>query len=145
MGGSRCPGGGYCVRGRKPVVESVRYTRHGPVFSDLLPDEDRALSLRWASHSTHNHLRAVLDMNVAKNWQEFRDGLRSWGFPSQNIVYAGVQGDIGYVMPGKVPQRRQGSGLIPVPGWHDEHEWTGWIPFNELPTLHNPKEGKIRF
>jgi penicillin amidase len=82
-------------------------------------------------------------MNVAKNWQEFRDGLRSWGFPSQNIVYADVQGDIGYVMPGKVPQRRQGSGLIPVPGWYDEHEWTGWIPFNELPTLHNPKEGKI--
>ena len=131
------------VRGRKPVVENVRYTRHGPVFSDLLPDEGRALSLRWASHSTHNHLRAILDMNVAKNWQEFRDGLRSWGFPSQNIVYADVQGDIGYVMPGKVPQRRQGSGLIPVPGWHDEHEWTGWIPFEELPTLHNPEEGKI--
>ncbi|MEJ2753804.1 MAG: penicillin acylase family protein, partial [Chloroflexota bacterium] len=53
------------VRGRDPVVERVRYTRHGPVFSDLLPDEDRTLALRWASHSPHNHLRSVLDMGRA--------------------------------------------------------------------------------
>ena len=131
------------VRGRKPVVERVRHTRHGPVFSDLIPGAQRALSLRWALHNSHNHLRAVLDMNLAGDWQEFRQGLRSWGFPSQNIVYADVAGNIGYVMPGLVPQRRSGAGLVPVPGWNDEHEWTGWIPYSELPTLHNPKSGMI--
>ncbi len=131
------------VRGRKPVVETVRYTRHGPVFSDLLPQKDRALALRWASYSTHNHMRSVLDMNRAANWEQFRDALRSWGFPSQNIVYADVHGDIGYMMPGKVPLRATGSGLVPVPGWHDQYEWSGWIPFDELPTLHNPESGRI--
>lgn len=131
------------VRGRRPVTEKVRYTRHGPVFSDLLQDESRALALRWAAHDEHNHLRSVLEMNRARSWQEFRQALRPWGFPSQNIVYADVQGDIGYMMPGKVPVRRQGSGLVPVPGWQDDYEWTGWIPFDELPSLHNPAEGKI--
>jgi penicillin G amidase len=131
------------VRGRDPVVERVRYTRHGPVFSDLLPDEDRTLALRWASHSPHNHLRSVLDMGRAGNWEQFREALRPWGFPSQNIVYADVQGDIGYMMPGKVPLRARGSGLVPVPGWSDEYKWTGWIPFEELPTLHNPESGRI--
>ena len=131
------------VRGRKPHVEKVRYTRHGPVFSDILTDESRDLSLRWAAHTNHNHLRTILEMNAAGSWQEFRDGLRFWGFPSQNVVYADIEGNIGYMMPGKVPLRRQGAGLFPVPGWNDDHEWTGWIPFSELPALHNPKEGKI--
>ncbi len=131
------------VRGRKPVVERVRSTRHGPVFSDILPNEGRALALSWASYREHNHLRSVLDVNLASNWQEFRDGLQHFGFPSQNIVYADVQGNVGYVMPGKVPQRRKGSGLAPVPGWHDEYGWAGWIPFAELPSLYNPPEGMI--
>ncbi len=131
------------VRGRKPIVERVRYTRHGPIFSDLLPNEKRAFALRWTAHSDHNHLRSVLDVNRARDWATFRQGLEAWGFPSQNIVYADVEGNIGYVMPGKVPLRRRGSGLLPVPGWNDAHEWDGWIPTSELPSLHNPEEGKI--
>lgn len=131
------------VRGRKPVVEQVRYTRHGPVFSDILADESRDLSLRWASLDTHNHLRAVLEMDLAGGWQAFRAGLHFWGFPSQNIVYADVEGNIGYMMPGKVPLRRQGMGLFPVPGWNDDYEWTGWIPFSELPAAFNPEVGRI--
>ncbi len=131
------------VRGGQDRVEHVRYTRHGPVFSDMLPDESRDLSLRWALHSELNPLRAVLNMNLAGNWPEFRESLRSWGFPSQNIVYADVHGEIGYMMPGKVPVRRRGAGLVPVPGWDNSHEWTGWIPFEELPALHNPESGLI--
>jgi penicillin G amidase len=139
------------IRGRKPQVEKVRYTRHGPVFSDIQLAKDsveglqqgRDLALRWSLYSTHNHLRTVLEMNLASNWREFHQGLRFWGFPSQNVVYADVEGDIGYVMPGKVPLRRQGAGLFPVPGWNDEHEWMGWITHDELPFLHNPEEGKI--
>jgi penicillin amidase len=131
------------VRGRKTVVETVRYTRHGPVFSDLLPQQGRDLALRWASYDRNNHMRAVLDINRASDGKQFRESMRHWGFPSQNVVYADVQGNIGYKMPGLVPRRRKGSGLVPVPGWRDDYEWEGWIPFDELPEQCNPPEGII--
>ena len=131
------------VRGKKPIVENVRYTRHGPVFSDSLKDESRDLSLKWASYSPGNHLRAVLDMNRAENWPQFREALRHWGFPSQNVVYADCDGNIGYMMPGLVPLRSSGSGIVPVPGWQKKYDWSGWIPFEELPVTLNPESGMI--
>ncbi len=131
------------VRGRKPVRETVRYTQHGPVFSDLLSEDGRGLSLKWASHSQNDHLRTVLGMNKAANWTQFRESLRHWGFPSQNVVYADKDGNIGYQMPGLIPIRRKGAGIVPVPGWRDDYEWDGWIPFEELPISFNPDSGMI--
>ncbi len=131
------------VRGRKPVVETVRYTRNGPVISDYLPEEVGHLSIRWASYARNNHLGAVLAMNRAHNWQTFREGLRHWGFPSQNIVYADVEGNIGYMLPGLIPKRRRGNGLVPSPGWDSRYDWAGWIPFEELPCRFNPPDGVI--
>lgn len=131
------------VRGRPDVVETVRYTRHGPVFSDLMPAGGLDLALRWASYAANNHLQVVLDTNRATDWASFREALRPWGFPSQNVVFAATDGDIAYKMPGLVPQRAKGDGLLPVPGWNDEHEWAGWIPFGQLPERHNPEEGLI--
>ena len=131
------------VRGKKPVVETVRYTRHGPVFSDMLAEEGQDLSLKWASFSQNDHLRAILDMNRAANWPQFRESLRHWGFPSQNVVYADREDNIGYMMPGLVPQRSKGAGIVPVPGWQDTYEWNGWIPFEELPVSFNPASGMI--
>src|SRR5690606_30799287 len=64
-------------------------------------------------------------------------------FPSQNVVYADVEGNIGYVMAGRVPLRGQGAGLVPAPGHDDSHEWQGWLPFEELPQCFNPAEGLI--
>ncbi len=131
------------VRGRKPVVETVRYTRNGPVISDYLPEEVGDLSLRWASYSHNNHLGAVLEINRAHNWKTFRDGLRHWGFPSQNVIYADVAGNIGYMLPGLIPKRQRGEGLVPSPGWDSSYDWAGWIPFEELPVRFNPPEGVI--
>ncbi|MCB8919053.1 MAG: penicillin acylase family protein [Ardenticatenaceae bacterium] len=132
------------VRGRrKPLVEEVRYTRHGPVISGLIPDEPRTFALRWASYEPNNHLRAVLEMCRANDLAMFRAALRHWSFPSQNVVYADVAGNVGYMMPGRVPLRARGEGLVPVPGHNDAYEWQGWIPFEELPARHNPMEGFI--
>ena len=66
-----------------------------------------------------------------------------WETPSQNALYADRKGNIGYVLTGKIPVRRQGIGLVPVPGWRDEHEWTGWIPWEEMPKEYNPRRGYI--
>lgn len=133
------------VRGRRePILETVRYTHHGPVISDILPDEKRPLAMQWASFTDNNHLRAVLNMNRAADWTGFREGVGQWGFlPSQNVVYADTEGNIGYIMPGMVPTRNRGDGLVPVPGWTGTHEWNGWIQLDDLPQQLNPKDGMI--
>jgi penicillin amidase len=82
-------------------------------------------------------------MGKARNWEEFRNVMkRVWG-PAQNAVYADVDGNIGYVMAARVPLRKKGHGEIPVPGDTDDYEWTGYIPFEQLPQALNPDSGLI--
>ncbi len=146
------------VKGRAaPEVLEVRITRHGPVVSDVLtsPPRDRGespsgageagmdLALRWTAHDPGDIVVGMTMMNRANNWAEFQEALRHWPVPSQNFVYADVDGHIGYIMPGQIPIRAQGDGLLPVPGWDGAHEWTGTIPFEELPRLFDPAEGLI--
>ncbi|MCP5094404.1 MAG: penicillin acylase family protein [Chloroflexi bacterium] len=133
------------VRGRRePILEYVRYTHHGPIISDILPQQSDAISLQWASFTDNNHLRAIMEMNKAADWQQFCNGVQEWGFlPCQNVVYADVNDNIGYIMPGRVPIRKQGDGITPAPGWRGTHEWDGWIPFAQLPRAFNPEEGMI--
>jgi penicillin amidase len=79
----------------------------------------------------------------AQNWDEFRNELKKvWG-PGQNAVYADVDGNIGYVMAARVPVRKKGRGEVPVPGDTDDYEWTGYIPFEQLPQAFNPPGGVI--
>ena len=63
--------------------------------------------------------------------------------PSQNIVYADIDGNIGYQVPGLTPIRQNGRGQVPAPGWSGEYEWQGWVPFEEMPALFNPEQGYI--
>ncbi len=82
-------------------------------------------------------------MNYAKNCQEFHEALRDWSGPIQNTVYADTQGNIVYDLPGRIPMRARGDGSVPVPGWEGEYEWTGYIPFEELPHFVNPPQGYV--
>jgi penicillin amidase len=86
----------------------------------------------------------VHGINLATNWDEFRQALTFWDAPSQNFIYADVEGNIGYQSPGKIPIRAPGhQGSVPVPGWTGEYEWQGFIPFDELPRTFNPPAGFI--
>ncbi len=131
------------VRGLSDVHLTLRATRHGPVFSDMLPGNHADLAYDWTLFHSGNHLRSVLATNRATDWPSFRESLRHWSFPSQNVVYAGTDGVIAYMMPGLVPKRRKGDGLAPVPGWNDDYSWEGFIPFDELPCYVNPPEGYV--
>jgi len=135
---------------------TVRYTRHGPIISDTtyLEDDfaasagldlpaDYALALRWTALEPSHIFRAIWRFNRAANWEEFREGTRDFAAPAQNLLYADVDGNIGYQMPGDIPIRAKGDGSLPVPGWTDEYEWTGYIPFEEQPFAFNPPEGYI--
>jgi penicillin amidase len=135
------------VRGRsEPVVEEVLVTRHGPVISPAIPGETRphgrpsgwALALRTVVAEPSRQISALLKINRAGSWEQFREGLQDWPAPSLNFVYADVDGNIGYQMAGLVPLRAGGHGLVTSPGWSGEYDWTGFIPFDELPMAFNP-------
>jgi penicillin amidase len=111
--------------------------------SDLDLPGHYAISLRWTALDPSNILGALLRVNLAQDFEEFRQALRGFDVPSQNFVYADVEGNIGYQMPGKIPIRAGGDGLLPAPGWTDDYEWTGFIPFEELPYAFNPPQGYI--
>jgi penicillin amidase len=138
------------------VPLKVRYTRHGPIISDsyrLLKNFSQksglsfppqyAIALRWTALDPTNLFPAIWKMNIAKNWTEFREAASHFDVPSQNTIYADVDGNIAYQVPGHIPIRKNGDGRFPVPGWSDEYEWTGFIPFEELPSVLNPPSGFV--
>ena len=155
------------VTGSEAVVIEVRSTRHGPVISDAygpLKDQgdpkdtefeafkDRAgvdlpenyvIALAWTALTPSTPFEAIWGFDKAQNWEEFRKAASGFHVPAQNLIYADVDGNIGYQMPGDIPIRKNGDGTLPVPGWTDEYEWTGFIPFEELPYTFNPVEGYI--
>lgn len=127
------------VRGRrKPVVEEVLVTHHGPVIGPAIKGETRQLALRSTALEPSRQIQGIMLLVGARNWDEFREALSIWKSPSQNFVYADVDGNIGYQLAGLVPLRAKGHGVLPVPGWTGEYEWKDWVPFDELPSVLNP-------
>jgi penicillin amidase len=133
-------------RGQPEVIE-VRISRHGPVLDEVMEDlpagANEVLALKWTALEPSEIFKAVLLLDQAQNWDEFRQALTYWHAPAQNFVYADVEGNIGYQAPGRIPIRAGGDGQLPVPGWSDDYEWVGYIPFEELPSRFNPSEGFI--
>ncbi len=101
------------------------------------------LALRWTALDPANTFQTLLDMNSAPSCEAFREALRGWLYPTQNVVYADRQGNIGYSFPGSIPIRAKGNGAVPAPGWTGEYEWTGYIPYEQLPHMLNPEPGYI--
>jgi penicillin amidase len=133
-------------RQAEPHIEKVVVTRHGPLISKWIGEQNGAmqpLSLRWVGHPPGHGLRAILNLNRAQEWDEFATALSEWGLAPQNAIYADKDGNIGYLLAGQVPVRRQNLGVIPAPGWDGAHEWTGMVPAHELPRLFNPPSGRI--
>jgi len=133
-----------------PVVVNVRITRHGPIVNDVVGGEEedwafgwQPLAFSWTALEPGTLVHSILLLDRAGNWEEFRDALSYWDVPSQNFVYADVEGNIGYQTPGRIPIRAAGDGSMPVPGWTGEYEWVDYIPFDELPRTFNPAEGYI--
>ncbi|OYD09458.1 penicillin acylase family protein [Paludifilum halophilum] len=134
------------VKDGKTVRHEVLITRHGPIVTEFaLPEKKNAtaLSMRWTALDPTTELEAILRFNQAENWSDFKKALTYFHVPAQNFVFASKDGEIAYRANGLIPIRKKGDGLLPVPGWTDDYEWEGFIPWDELPTLHNPEEGFI--
>ena len=121
----------------------LRFTRHGPVIH-VDRARRRAYALRWVGMEpgTAGYLDS-LSLNVAKNWPEFLKALEGWKVPSENLVYADREGNIGWVAAGLAPVRPNWNGLLPVPGHEGRYEWSGFLPVSELPQAFNPPGGFI--
>lgn len=153
------------VAGGKPVTITVRSTSHGPLLSDrddVLRDIGKeppvdesgavreragkakyAVALRWAALDPGRTADAIFAVNTATDWKSFRDGARLFAIPAQNLIYADVDGNIGYQAPGDIPIRTTGDGRWPVPGWLSKYDWSGRVPFDALPTVLNPPSGFV--
>jgi penicillin amidase len=129
------------VHGMPDVTVDVRITRHGPIITDILRGETRQVALRWTLYDGLH--TAFFDVDTAQNWQDFRKAFSQLDAPGQNVVYADVDGNIGYQATGHIPIRAAGDGSLPVSGSDDTHEWKSYIPFDKLPSIYNPPSGVI--
>ena len=133
------------VKGGEPVRRTVRSTAHGPIVNEVVPkigDDDPPLALRWVGFEMIDDVQALVEMNTATSWSEFRGALRSWACSVTNFIYGDVDGNIGYQMSARVPLRAVSTRAI-RPAWHTDHEWRGYIPFDGNPRLENPPDGII--
>lgn len=136
------------VRVRKPgftteveqwPIEIVS-TRHGPIVKD---SGGVKYALRWTALDDVSEAPPFLAVNRAGSWNEFTEALRSYPGPMQSFVYADVDGNIGYYAAGNVPIRKSGDGIFPVPGASGASDWTGYVPFEQLPHAFNPSAGYL--
>jgi penicillin amidase len=136
------------VRWSDPVTIRVRETRHGPVISDLDAPGGRqdgtVLALAAANLAPGDTAAAgLLALNAARDLAGARAAARLITSPSQNLMVAAADGGIAMYLTGRTPVRRSGDGGLPAPGWDGSADWTGFIPFDELPHVENPPGGVI--
>jgi penicillin amidase len=129
----------------KPDTETVLFevqeTRNGVIVTE---EGGKKYALKWTARDPKNgEFGAFFTLNRAKDWQGFKNALKNYGGATQNFVYADVKGNIGWQVAGLIPLRKTGEGSLPYDGGTDDGDWTGHIPFEELPNLYNPAEGFI--
>ncbi|WP_424446749.1 penicillin acylase family protein [Microbacterium sp. CH-015] len=155
------------VAGGEDVTLEVRSTVHGPIVSGLTdgftavasgpytgstgaatpapagPAGEYAVALRWTALDPGTTASAIFALNTAQDFAQFRHAATLFDVPAQNLVYADRDGNIGYQAPGRLPLRGAGDGTMPQPGWDSAYDWTGFIPFDDLPVSYNPASGYI--
>ena len=158
------------VAGGDDVKVEIRATDHGPLLSGFtgtaypqiatdypaagglpaIPDAEAGvepttyeLSLQWTALTPGRTASAIFAMNKATDWTSFRAAAALFEVPAQNLIYADIDGNIGYQAPGLIPIRSSGNGTLPVPGWTSEYTWNGFVPFAALPSTFNPPSGYI--
>lgn len=140
------------IKGKEEKEIEILFTHHGPIINPILAGKNEllmipsfsnvkeTLSLQWIGYKNTMEAKGMLLIDNAKNWSEFVEGVKYFQLPALNFVYADINGNIGYHLSGLIPTRAKKSGAVPVPGWTGGYEWTGTIPFEEMPSQYNPEK-----
>ncbi len=140
------------VKDSSDVIFQIKKNHRGPIISDIHPyrkmypnnqQNNVDISMRWTALESSNEMKAYSKINSAKNWDEFREGLKDFEAPGQNFVFADIDGNIGYTAGVKFPLRKNNSPTFINDGTTDENDWLGFVPFSENPKLLNPANGFI--
>lgn len=124
------------------IEKTLRFTHRGPIVNELKTGSEIALSIHWLGNEMSNEVRSVYLLDRAKNWSDFRNAVKTFKAVSQNIVYADATGNIGLQCSAGVPIRA-GNGIQIYRGDSSKYDWTGLVPFEELPYEFNPQRGYV--
>lgn len=124
------------------IRETLKFTHRGPIVNRFNRTNETAISIRWIGNEMSDEIRSVYLLNRANNWEDFRDAVKTFKSVSMNCVYADAAGNIGLQTAAGVPIR-EGSGIEVYPGNTSRYDWTGLVPFEELPYEFNPERGFV--
>ena len=140
------------VKDSSSVVINIHSTHRGPIISDvhlykqMIPDSTRnyiPTSMKWTALDFTNDFTAILNVNKAKNWDEFKSALSEYSVPGQNFVYADDKDNIGYICGAKLPARKTTSPTMVFDGTTSSNDWDEYIPYDKMPKLFNPNTNFI--
>ncbi len=132
------------IKGGETVERVNRFTHRGPIVTNQKKmDEGKPISMRWVGNEPSDEMRSLYLMNRARNWEDYKNALKTFVSVSQNIAYADIEGNIGIYCAAGVPIRDGWNGLEIAPGETDKYDWKGLVPFEELPHSYNPKSGFV--
>lgn len=140
------------VKDSDDVQISVKETHRGPIISDIHPyntmfpdnyKKKAVLSMRWTGSEFSDELYAIMSINMARNWYDFREAVSHYYVPGQNFVYADKAGNIGYICGARLPIRSSVNPTFVCDGTTDAYDWKGYVPFEQMPSLFNPQENYI--
>ncbi len=127
------------VKGGQAIIDTLVLSHLGPVMRD----SSTAVAIKWVAHEKNYLMTALWEMNRAKDAAQLDSALHNWHSPAQNILYADTRGTIGIRVAGIAPLRGSGHGVGFLDGSTSSTEWTGNIPFEDMPSAVNPARGYL--
>ena len=136
----------FKIKNENDTIVTVFSTHRGPIISgvhSLIDEEKTVVSMSWTGHWITNEMDAWVGLTTMKNWDDFSLAVSKFGVPGQNIVYADLDGNIGWRPAVYVPIRNAGFSMVPSPGHLSLYDWKGKVPYDEMPFILNPESGYI--
>ncbi|NCT15967.1 MAG: penicillin acylase family protein, partial [Flavobacteriales bacterium] len=134
------------IKGQQTYIDSVFYTHHGPVSYDYSfkgNGQKEGYAMKWVGHIGGNNQRTLLDLNSAKNYDDYLKALEHWVAPAQNFVFASTEGDIALWIQGLFPNKWVGQGKFLMDGSLPENDWQSFIPKEFNAHSKNPEQGFV--
>jgi len=134
------------IRDKKTFIDTVTYTHHGPVTydSNFKGNSDKiGYAMGWTGHLGGQNLRTLLELNTSQNYEDYKNAIKHYVAPAQNVIFASNEGDIALWIQGKFPNKWEGQGKFLLDGSNPKHDWQGYIPQHHNAHTKNPNRGFV--